>query len=367
MSTEKKFNVGIIGYGLSAKVFHIPFVQALPDIYNLYGIVQRSPKAGDDASADHPSVKLFRSADDLFADKAVDLVIVTSIPETHYEFTQKAIESGKHVVVEKPFVPTSQEARELVKLAKEKKRLLAVYQNRRWDQDFVTLKQVLASGKLGEIAEFETHFDRFRPELPTRATWKTLASPASGALYDLGSHLLDQVYHLFGAPKSVTGFVQVQRKGLKTGDCAPDACTVLLKYGSPEDETLVTVKSSAISAQQDQLRFWVRGTKGAFKKYNLDVQEPQLLSGTKYGSDGFGVEPASSHGKLTVAGADGQFTTETVPSIEPPPTYVEYYRTLGQALRGQGEVPVSGDDAADVLKIIELAQASSDSGNAQKW
>ncbi|KEQ80572.1 NAD(P)-binding protein [Aureobasidium pullulans EXF-150] len=366
MSADKKINVGVIGYGLSAKVFHIPFIQALPD-FNLYAIVQRSPKSGDDASADHPSIKLFRSADDLFADETVDLVIVTSIPETHYEFTQKALESGKHVVVEKPFVPTSKEARELVKLAKEKKRLLAVYQNRRWDQDFVTLKQILASGKLGDIAEFETHFDRFRPDPPTRTTWKTLASPASGALYDLGSHLLDQVYHLFGAPKTVTGFVQVQRKGLKTGDCAPDACTVLLRYGSPEDEMLVTVKSSAISPEQEQLRFWVRGTKGSFRKCHLDVQEPQLLGGVKLDSPEFGVEPSSSHGTLTVASADGKFNRETVASIEPPPTYVEYYRTLAKALKGEGDVPVSGDDAADVLKIIELAQTSSDTGNSQAW
>jgi predicted dehydrogenase len=365
MSTGKKINVGVIGYGLSAKVFHIPFIQALPD-YNLYAIVQRSPKPDDDASADHPGIKLFRSVDDLFDEKTVDLIIVTSIPETHYEFTKRAIDSGKHVVVEKPFVPTSKEARELTKLAKDNNRLLAVYQNRRWDQDFVTLKQILASGKLGEIAEFETHFDRFRPDIPTRTTWKTLAVPASGALYDLGSHLLDQVYHLFGAPNSVTGFIQVQRKGLKTGDCAPDACTVLLKYGSPEDEMLVTVKSSAISPEQDQLRFWVRGTKGSFKKYNLDVQEPQLLAGVNLGSPEFGVEPSSSHGTLTVA-TDGKFDRETVPSIEPPPTYVEYYRILAKALRGEGEVPVSGDDAADVLRIIELAQASSNSGSSQPW
>jgi predicted dehydrogenase len=365
MSASKKINVGVIGYGLSAKVFHIPFIQALSD-YNLYAIVQRSPKPDDDASADHPGIKLFRSVDDLFAEKAIDLIIVTSIPETHYEFTKRAIESGKHVVVEKPFVPTSREARELTTLAKEKNCLLAVYQNRRWDQDFVTLKQILASGKLGEIAEFETHFDRFRPDIPTRTTWKTLAVPASGALYDLGSHLLDQVYHLFGAPNSVTGFVQVQRKGLKTGDCAPDACTVLLKYGSPENEMLVTVKSSAISPEQDQLRFWVRGTKGSFKKYNLDVQEPQLLAGVDLSSPEFGVEPSSSHGTLTVA-TDGKFNRETVPSIEPPPTYVEYYRILAKALRGEGEVPVSGDDAADVLRIIELAQVSSDSGKSQPW
>ncbi|KAH0008952.1 hypothetical protein KCU78_g10982, partial [Aureobasidium melanogenum] len=130
---------------------------------------------------------------------------------------------------------------------------------------------------------------------------------------------------------------------------------------------LVTVKSSAISPEQDQLRFWVRGTKGSFKKYNLDVQEPQLLAGVKLSSSNFGVEPSSSHGTLTQAAADGKFNRETVPSIEPPPTYVEYYRILARALKGEGEVPVSGDDAADVLKIIELVQVSSDSGSSQSW
>lgn len=274
MSSPKKINVAVIGYGLSAKVFHIPLVLAVPSAYTLYGIVQRSPTSTDDAAADHPGIKTWRSADEMFSDPAVDLVIITSIPSTHYPFTQQALSNNKHVVVEKPFVPTSAEARELTALAKEKGLHLAVYQNRRWDVDFLTLQKLLKEGSLGNIAEFETHFDRFRPQSAnTPQTWKHKAQPANGQLYDLGSHLIDQVYHLFGAPKSVTGFVQVQKVGLKNGDCAPDAFTALLKYGKEENEMLVTVKSSSMSAEDQQLRYFVRGDKGSFKKVSLVLLE----------------------------------------------------------------------------------------------
>lgn len=263
------FRTAIIGYGMSAKVFHIPLVEALPE-FKLYGIVQRTPKSNDDASKDHPGIKLWNSADEMFKDKDVDVVIVTSIPEAHFEHAKKALEAGKHVVVEKPFCPTSKEAHELVQIANKTGKLLTVYQNRRWDLDLLTLKQVIAEGHLGEIAEFETHYDRFRPELPAPSaqTWKNKNVPAGGALYDLGSHLLDQVYHLFGAPKSVTGFVGVHKRGVP--DCAPDFCTVLLDYGEQEGKpSFVTVKSSSLSPEEEQLRFWVRGSKGSFKKARL--------------------------------------------------------------------------------------------------
>lgn len=321
MSSSSKTNVAVIGYGLSAKIFHIPLILALPEYYNLYGVVQRSPTPTDDAAKDHAGIKTWKSVDDMLADKSVDLVVVSSTPGTHYEFTLKALNAGKHLVVEKPFMPTSAEARELATLAKEKNLLLSVYQNRRWDVDFLTLKQLLAEGTLGDVAEFETHFDRFRPEAPAadKLTWKNQALPAGGALYDLGSHLIDQVYALFGAPKSVWGLVQVQKRGLKMGETAPDACTVVLRYGSEEDEMLVTVKSSSVSAG-DTLRYWVRGTKGAFRKVcsisasgditlqtndrltlraqnHLDPQEDQLKAGQRPGDKDFAYEDESRHGK----------------------------------------------------------------------
>ena len=272
MTTDSPFNVAIIGYGMSAKVFHIPLISALPD-FHLHGIVQRSPKPTDDASTDHPGITTWRSADDMLLDPSVDLVIITSTPTAHYDQALAALRANKHVVVEKPFVPTAAEARSLIAAATQSGRLLSVYQNRRWDQDFLTLRRLLDQGTLGPIAELESHYDRYRPSLPApeQRTWKNRALPAGGALFDLGSHLLDQVYVLFGPPRTVTGFVGVQKRGLAQGEEAPppDHCTVLLDYGEEGQKMLVTVKSSSMSAEEEQLRFWVRGAKGSYKKVRL--------------------------------------------------------------------------------------------------
>lgn len=256
--SAKSFNVAIVGYGMSAKVFHIPLVLAVPTL-KLYGIVQRTPKPDDDASRDHPGVKSWRSVDDVYADPHVDVIVITTVPEAHFAMCKAALEAGKHVVVEKPFVPTPQEADELIKIVAKTGKLLTVYQNRRWDADFLTLRKVLTEGTLGDVAEFETHFDRHRPD-PPPATWKAEDGPGHGSIYDLGTHLIDQVYSVFGTPKKVTGFVGNQRRGVNGG--AADSCTVLLHY----EGMLVTVKAGVVSAEEEQLRFWVRGTKGSFKK-----------------------------------------------------------------------------------------------------
>ncbi|KAI6893241.1 UPF0052-domain-containing protein [Hortaea werneckii] len=347
---SKPFNVAVVGYGLSAKVFHIPLVLALPSDFKLYGIVQRSPKLDDDCSKDHPGIKSWRSVDEVYSDPNVDVVIITSIPETHFEMCKAALEAGKNVVCEKPFVPTSQEAGQLAEIAKKNGKQLAVYQNRRWDADFLTLRKIMADGALGDIAEFETHFDRHRPE-PPADNWKAKEGPAHGAVYDLGTHLLDQVYSAFGNPEKVTGFVGNQRVGVKSGP--PDSFTVLLQYG----QMLVTAKAGVVSPEEEQLRYWVRGTKGSFRKCHLDVQEDQLKAGAKPGSAGFGEDPESHYGTLTT-GTDGKLKRSVFPTV-PPATYVEYYRLFGKALRGEGEVPVKAEEARDVLRIIEAALQSS--------
>lgn len=287
---SKQFNVAVIGYGLSAKVFHIPLVLAVPEL-KLYGIVQRSPKPDDDASKDHPGTKSWRSVEEMYKDPEVDVVVITSIPETHFAMCKAALEAGKNVVVEKPFVPTAKEAEELIQISKKSGKLLAVYQNRRWDSDFLTLRKVMAEGSLGEIAEFETHFDRHRPD-PPADTWKAKDTPGNGAIYDLGTHLIDQVYHTFGRPQRVTGFVYNQRRGVAEG--AKDSSTVLLHYPG----MLVTVKAGVVSAEEEQLRYWVRGTKGTFKKFHLDVQEDQLKAGQRPGDKGFAEDPESHFGKF---------------------------------------------------------------------
>jgi predicted dehydrogenase len=264
---------------------------------------------------------------------------------------KSALQAGKHVVVEKPFVPTAAEASELCTLASQTGKKLAVYQNRRWDADFVTLQSVLASGELGDIAEFETHFDRHRPD-PPADTWKVKEAPGNGAIYDLGTHLIDQVYALYGLPQRVTGFVGYQRRGVAEG--AHDSCTVLLHYDD-ETQMLATVKAGVVSAEVEQLRFWVRGTKGSFKKFHLDPQEEQL-KGAKAG--------AALPGDFGVVGEDGKLERKTWETVSPPPTYVEYYRLFGKAVAGEGEVPVKAEEARDVLRIVEAALLSSREGRS---
>lgn len=195
---------------LSAKIFHIPFVAATRRL-RLHSIVQRKPSEGNSAPDDHPELKHYTSFDQAIQDPDVDIIVLSTPPNTHFDQTKRAIQAGKHVLAEKPFVPTSAEAEELVRLAKEKGKLLCVYQNRRWDADFLTVQHLLQEGKLGRIYEFETHFDRYRPDGPR--SWKSTLTMAdgNGAIYDLGTHLLDQVYVLFGKPTAACQYYSSPR------------------------------------------------------------------------------------------------------------------------------------------------------------
>lgn len=195
-------------------------------------------------------------------DSKIEVVVVTTAPTSHFELSELALENGKHVIVEKPFTPSSQEADELIAIAKRHDRLLTVYQNRRWDTDFLTLSKLLEQGTLGRVVEFETHFDRHRPEAPDpSSSWKAKFLPGGGAVYDLGTHLIDQVVMAFGLPDKITGFVGSQRDH-NPGE-VEDSCTVLLHYNSG---LLATVKAAVVSPEENQLRYWVRGDKGSFKK-----------------------------------------------------------------------------------------------------
>lgn len=298
----------------------------------------------------------------MLADPQVGLVIVTSIPSSHFELVKAALLAGKHVVCEKPFVPSSEEASELARLAKQQGVVLSVYQNRRWDADFVTVKGLLQDAALGRISEFESHFDRHRPEPPAAGTtWKAQDLPASGAIFDLGSHLLDQFVALFGLPERVKAFVGNQRlyKDAGTGgEAGGDSFTVLLHYDKLN--MLGTAKAAVVSAEPEQLRFWVRGTRGTFKKFNLDVQEPQLKDGKRPGQEGFGVEPAEANGTLTVVDSDtNQPSARRVAPKSPPETYLRFYELLAKAIRGEGDNPVSAEDNTLVIKLIEAAKLSS--------
>jgi len=353
---SKTYNVGVIGYGMSAKVFHIPLILVTPT-FKLHSIVQRTPKPHDDASKDHPSAKIYHSADDMFADPAIDIIIITTTPDTHFSFTKSALEAGKHVLVEKPFVPTSAGAQQLIDISSKVGKLICVYQNRRWDTDFLTVRNLLSDGKLGRVVEFETHFDRFKPVRPE--TWKGQLGMdhAGGVIYDLGTHLIDQAYVLFGLPKSVTAIFANQRND---GEAEPDSVTVLLGYGV--EGPLVTVKAGVMCIETEQLRYWVRGTEGSFKKFHLDVQEDQLKAGLRPGDNGFGVESADRSGKLVVL--EGDKPKQSILKNVEPETYAKLYEGFSESIEGGGEkkIPVKASEARDVLKIIEAARQSAKSG-----
>lgn len=361
-STSKSIlNVGVIGYGLSATIFHIPFITTTPTL-KLHSILQRNPnQSASSAPRDHPDVKHFTSLDQFLADEDLDVVVVTTPPQTHFSFTQQALQAGKHVLVEKPFVPTAAEADALISLSREKGRLICVYQNRRWDSDFLTVKKLLADGNtLGRIVEFETHFDRFRLEKP--ASWKgSLGMDQGGsALYDLGTHLIDQVYVLFGMPRSVFATLVSQRDGLLSGpqhpDLEPDSVTAQLFY---EDGLIAFVRIAVASAETRQPRFWIRGTKGSYRKDGLDPQEPQLKSGMKTNDANFGRESPEWNGKLTLVGDNGSMLERDCPNVEPE-TYSKIYELWGHAATRNREqdVPVPASQARDVLRIIEAIKES---------
>ncbi|PHH63190.1 hypothetical protein CDD81_6241 [Ophiocordyceps australis] len=344
----KTFNVGIVGYGLSAKIFHIPFVDLTPQL-RLHSIVQRSPKEGNSAPKDHPNVKHYTTVEALLADSSVDVVIVTTPPDTHLVLTQQALEAGKHVLTEKPFVSSAQQADMLMALAEEKQRLICVYQNRRFDADFLTVKHLVDGNLLGRIVAFDTHFDRYRAAAPT--TWKGELPMAlgGGALFDLGSHLVDQVYVLFGMPQAVHGRLVSQRLG-KLDNVNPDSFSAELTY---PDGMLVRVSASVLSAETAQPRFWLRGAKGSFRKLGLDPQEDQLKAGVKPTDAGFGDE-GTERMRLVLVGDDGSIKEHKVPSLEPQ-TYRAFYAAFGKALQSgkDADVPVKAGEARDVLRILE--------------
>ena len=204
---------GVVGYGVAAQFMHLPFITTNPD-YQLLSILQRT---GDSAGEKFPAVKIVRSIDEMLADPALELVVITTPNDTHFDYTARALRAGKHVVLEKPFTITSGEGKELIAMANQSGKVLSVFQNRRYVSDFLTIRQLLNENMLGEIVEFEAHYDRYRPEQRPTA-WREEDAPGSGIFYDLGAHLIDQAFCLFGLPKSLTADLRIQRPHARTTD-----------------------------------------------------------------------------------------------------------------------------------------------------
>jgi predicted dehydrogenase len=331
-------NVALVGYGFVGKAFHAPLIRHTPGL-RLHTVA--SSDAGK-VLADHPDVRVFAAADAAFADPDIDLVVIAAPNTVHAPLANAALAAGKHVVVDKPFTITTQEAREVVANAARAQRLVSVFQNRRWDSDFLTLQQLIAAGTLGEIAEFHSHFDRHRPIVADR--WREHDLPGSGLWYDLGPHLIDQALQLFGMPVALTADIGLQRVHAHT----PDYFHVLLRY-----PTLRVVLHAGSLVPANGLRFAVHGTRGSYVKHGLDVQESALRAGAIPGQVGWGVD--SRPGELHEATDEGM-RVSSLPGIAG--DYRAYYAAMRDAIVHGSPLPVTPSQALDVMAMLEWGMQS---------
>jgi scyllo-inositol 2-dehydrogenase (NADP+) len=356
-----EIGVAVIGFGLAGQVFHAPFVSAVPGL-KLEAIVQRK---GDEAGKAYPKARILRSVDEALKDAAVQLIVVGTPNETHFDLAKQALLAGKHVVIDKPFAATSAEAKELKELAAKTGRVLAPFHNRRWDGDFRTVQRLLAEEAVGRLVTYESHFDRFRP-VPRENTWKEGANSANGLLFDLGPHLVDQALALFGPPLGITASVRKDRDHTNI----EDAFDITLDYPGYSGHGLRVHCRSSMLACDAAPRFLLHGTKGSFKKYGLDPQEPALISGARVPRLGEGewlADREADWGKLTVA-----------PVLAEPGTLIEtkvktelgdyrlYYANVRDAIHGTAKLAVTPEDGYRVVRLLEMARESSEAGETLK-
>ena len=338
MSASSGINVGLVGYGLAGRVFHAPLIDAVHGL-RLHTIVQRR---GDDAGDRYRGATIARDFSDLLEETAVSVVVIATPNPSHFDLARRALLAGKHVVVDKPFTVTSNEARRLIDLAREQQRILTVFQNRRWEGDFRTIRRLIEEDRFGRIVYFEARFDRFRDK-PKPNAWRETDRAGSGILYDLGSHLIDQSTLLFGRPERVTGDVRQERDF----GASDDAFEIWLHY-----PRMRVALHAGMLVRERTPRFTVRGTSASFTKFGLDPQERALAAGQSPRDAGWGREPREQWGVLLTE--RGEETIETLPGA-----YQMFYENLRDAIIRGAPLEVRADDARLTIEIIEAAARSS--------
>lgn len=336
-------NAGLLSFGMSGKVFHAPFLNAHKG-FTLKAVVERSRK---EAQSIYPEVISYDSVDEIFADTDIQLLVVNTPTDTHFDFAKKALEAGKHVLVEKAFTTTSKEAEILRDLAIERGLTVTVYQNRRWDSDFKTVKKVLEEKLLGDIVETEIRYDRYSPLLSAKA-WKETKNAGAGLLLDLGSHIIDQALNLYGMPEAV--FADIRR--LRANSLIDDNIDILLYYKDKR------VRLHAGLFNRKQLPAYVlQGTKGSFFKLRGDVQEDVLKTGASPDAADWGIEPQEASGLLH-AEKDGLIERQNIPTLAG--NYNDIYEGVYQSIvNGKPEI-VSAQEGLNTMRVIEAAQKSND-------
>ena len=344
--------VGLIGFGMAGQAFHAPVIQGVPGM-ELACILERR---GALAQEKYPGVRLARNLDELLADQQIQLCVIATPNDSHFELAQACLLAGRNVVVDKPFAPTLAEAEELVRLAAERGRLITVYQDRRWDGDFATVKKLVQSGRLGTIVEYECRFDRFRLEPKPNAWREKPDQPGAGVLFDLGPHVIDQALALFGEPKSIAASAFCERETSKVDDSF-DVC---LEYPG-----LRAMGRARIIAYAPGPHFLIHGTKGSFVKYGMDPQEARLRSdsypqGTDWGAD-WGVEEEELWGTLSLVGeASVKVKTERG-------DYRGFYANVRDAIEKKAPLDVTPDQALRTMRAVILAHKSSRERRTVAW
>lgn len=344
--------VGLIGFGLAGYAFHAPMIRGVEGM-ELACVLERHT---NNAKARYPEVRIARNLDEMLSDKSINLVVVATPNDTHYSYAKASLEAGRHVVVDKPMTPTMREAEELVRLAAARKLLISVYQDRRWDGAYLTVKKLVTTGALGKVVEYESRFDRFRLDSKPGA-WREKADfPAAGVLWDLGPHLIDGALVLFGEPDSIYAAALRQRESA----VVDDAFDVILQY--PRLRATLRARIIAYSPSHHLL---VHGTEGSFVKYGMDPQEEILRSrnypdGLDWGKD-WGLEPEKNWGTLTRVGENPR-KIETERG-----DYRGFYRNMRDAIEGRAPLEVPPEQFLRTQRGLLLAHKSSAEGRVLEW
>ncbi|MBB3176601.1 oxidoreductase [Variovorax sp. Sphag1AA] len=347
---QTTLRAGLVGYGFAGQTFHAPVLSAVPGLV-LGAVASSQPHK---VHVDWPDVDVVPDVDALLRRTDIDLVVVATPNAQHHPVAKAALSAGKHVVVDKPFTLDAGQARELAALAERQGRVLSVYQNRRFDSDFLTLRDVLASGELGRPVYFESHFDRFRPEV--RARWREQPVPGAGLWVDLGSHLVDQTVQLFGRPDAL----QLDSAVLRDGALVEDYFHAVLRYESGSHAPLRVVLHATTLAAHAAPRYIVHGTRGSYVKRGVDPQEDALRAGGRPADAAWGADPID--GELTLCAADGRMQTRKLPTKAG--NYVAYYAALRDAILGNGPNPVSPEQAVELMELLDLGRQSATEGRA---
>ncbi|SCY36998.1 oxidoreductase [Alkaliphilus peptidifermentans] len=340
-----KIKVGIIGFGMAGRVFHAPIIDSIEGL-SISKIATKNPDVKNYIQNTYPDVEVVQEADDILQDAAIDLVVVATPNTTHVELARKSLLAGKHTVVEKPFTITSSEADQLIEMANKVGKLLTVHQNRRWDSDFLTVKNIIKGEILGNLVEYEAHFDRFRNII--KDGWREEATPGAGILYDLGSHLIDQALYLFGLPAEITADIRTQRREARVDD----SFEITLSY----DRLKVKLKAGML-VREALPKFILLGDKGSFIKYGLDVQETALKQGlSPINSENWGEEPEDIWGTINTE-IKGMSVRGRIQSEKG--DYRYFYKNVYDAILGEDKLIVTANEARNTIRIIELALESS--------